>query len=138
MKIKLLDKTLPPPNRGTTHSAGLDLRLSSIKEYKDGVYTLGTGVAVEIPESYFGLLAVRSSTGANGLQLTNSVGVIDSDYRGEVMLKCTFTRRGVDFPAIGDRIAQLLVLPCLFDEVEIVEELDKTLRGEGGYGSTNK
>ena len=136
IKFRLLNKDIISPSRGTEHSAGIDLRLSSIKEYKEGVYTLGLGVAVEIPVGYVGLLAVRSSTGAKGLQLTNSVGIIDADYRGELMVKCTFIHRGVDFPAVGDRIAQLIVTPYLSGGIEIVEELNKTVRGEGGYGST--
>jgi dUTP pyrophosphatase len=125
-----------PPIAGTAHSAGLDLRLAEIKGSEHGVYTLALGVAVEIPENHFGLLAVRSSVGAKGLQMTNSVGIIDSDYRGELMMKCTFTHRGFDFPELGDRVAQLVVLPYVKFEIEIVEELNKTVRGEGGYGST--
>lgn len=128
---------IPAPSRGTPHSAGIDLRLCSIKDYTEGVYTLGTGFAVKMPIGHFGMLAVRSSTGSKGLQLTNSVGIIDQDYRGEIMLKCTFIRRGHDFPEIGDRIAQLIVMPYLIGDIEEVNELDKTKRGDGSYGSTD-
>lgn len=138
MKIKLLNNKIQPPSRGTEQSAGIDLRLSKIKEYKDGVYTLCTGVAVEIPDNHVGLLAVRSSTGSKGLQLTNSVGIIDSDYRGEVMLKCTFKHIGHNFPEIGDRIAQLVVVPCVIDDIEVVEELSNTIRGAGGFGHSGR
>jgi dUTP pyrophosphatase len=138
MKFKLLRDKASMPCIGTEHSAGIDLRLSSIIKSDHGVFTLGLGVAVEIPENHFGMLAVRSSIGAKGLTMTNSVGIIDSDYRGELMMKCTFKHRGYDFPAMGERIAQLIVIPYLKSEIEIVEELNDTVRGVGGYGSTNK
>jgi len=137
IKFKIIDVDIKPPVRATKGSAGIDLRLSSIKMYEKGVYTLGLGVAVEIPDQHFGLLAVRSSTGSKGLQLTNSVGIIDSDYRGELMMKCTFTHRGVDFPEVGDRIAQLIISPCLVDDVMLSYDLGATERGDGSYGSTN-
>lgn len=136
MNFKLI-KDNAMPCIGTEHSAGIDLRLSSIIKSDHGVMTLGLGVAVEIPENHFGMLAVRSSIGAKGLTMTNSVGIIDSDYRGALMMKCTFTHRGYDFPEIGERIAQLIVIPYLKTEIEIVEELTNTARGAGGYGSTN-
>lgn len=136
--FNMIDKALPKPTRATIGSAGIDLRLSSIKEYKNGVYTLGLGCKVIMPEGTFGMLAVRSSTGANGLQLTNSVGIIDQDYQGELMMKCTFTHRGVDFPEIGDRIAQLIVLPYNYGFIAEIDDIGAvTVRGEGGYGSTN-
>ena len=138
IKIKQLNDNIQAPIRGTVHSAGIDLRLSSVKECVAGVYTLGLGVAVEIPINHYGLLAVRSSWGEKGLQLTNGVGVIDSDYRGELMMKCVFNHRGVDFPEIGERIAQLIVQPYLSVGIELVEKLNNTVRGEGGYGSTNR
>lgn len=137
MKFKLLRDNASMPCIGTEHSAGIDLRLSSIIKSDHGVLTLGLGVAVEIPENHFGMLAVRSSIGAKGLTMTNSVGIIDSDYRGELMMKCTFQHRGYDFPEMGERIAQLIVMPYLKTEIEIVEELTETVRGDGGYGSTN-
>jgi dUTP pyrophosphatase len=136
MKFKLIGGGACTPCIGTEHSAGIDLRLSSIIKSDHGVLTLGLGVAVEIPENHFGILAVRSSIGAKGLTMTNSVGIIDSDYRGELMMKCVFTYKGHDFPGIGERIAQLIVIPYLKTEVEIVDELTDTVRGSGGFGST--
>jgi dUTP pyrophosphatase len=138
IKFKQLNDNIKAPVRGTPHSAGIDLRLSSIKECVAGVYTLGLGVAVEIPSQHYGLLAVRSSIGERGLKLTNNVGIIDSDYRGELLMKCTFEHRGVDFPEIGERIAQIIVQPYLSANIEIVNELNDSVRGSGGYGSTNK
>ena len=137
MKVKLIGGGACTPCIGTEHSAGIDLRLSSVIRSDHGVYTLGLGVAVEIPEQHYGLLAVRSSIGAKGLAMTNGVGIIDSDYRGEIMMKCTFTHRGHDFPGIGERIAQLIVMPYLRTEIEIVEELTDTVRSTGCFGSTN-
>lgn len=138
IKFKQLNDNIKAPMRGTALSAGIDLRLSSIKECVAGVYTLGLGVAVEIPTNYYGLLAVRSSIGERGLELTNNVGIIDSDYRGELMMKCTFEHRGRDFPEVGERIAQIIIQPYLSCNIEIVNELNDSVRGSGGYGSTNK
>ena len=137
MKFKLLREGLPPCI-GTEHSAGIDLRLASVVYNDKGIFWLGLGVAVEIPENHFGMLAVRSSIGAKGLTMTNGVGIIDSDYRGELMIKCTFQYRGHDFPEIGERVAQLIIMPYLKTEIEIVTELTDTVRGAGGYGSTNR
>lgn len=138
MKFKLLNNNTGLPCIGTEHSAGIDLRLASIIKSENGVYTLGLGVAVEIPENHFGMLAVRSSVGAKGLKMTNGVGIIDSDYRGQLMMKCTFKHKGFDFPEIGERIAQIIIIPYLSTNIEIVEELTDTVRGVGAYGSTNK
>jgi dUTP pyrophosphatase len=138
MKFKLLRDNVGTPCVGTEHSAGIDLRLSKIITSDHGVFTLGLGVAVEIPEDHLGMLCVRSSTGSKGLCMSNSVGIIDSDYRGELMMKCTFTHRGHDFPEVGERIAQLIIVPYLRTEIEIVDELTDTVRGVGGYGSTNR
>ena len=143
MKFKLLRDNASMPCIGTEDSAGIDLRLSSIIKSDHGVMTLGLGVAVEMPECllpgyiHAGLLMVRSSWGEKGLKLTNKVGLIDFDYRGEIKAKCTFEHRGFDFPEIGERIAQLTVVPMLRPEIEIVDELTNTARGEGGFGSTN-
>lgn len=137
MKIKMLNNSIKHPTRGTEHSAGIDLRLSDIKEYKNKVYTLGLGVAVEIPDNHFGMLAVRSSWGAKGITLTNGVGIIDSDYRGELMMKVLFEYRGVDFPKIGDRIAQIIIMPYYNEELTIEKNLNYTERGSGSYGSTD-
>jgi dUTP pyrophosphatase len=144
MKFKLLKHNVGLPCIGTEHSAGIDLRLAHVKLSDHGVYTLGLGVAVEMPRCllpgyiHAGLLLVRSSWGEKGLSFTNDVGLIDFDYRGELKAKCTFEYRGYDFPEIGERIAQLTIMPMLRPEIEIVEELTNTVRGEGGYGSTNK
>ena len=126
----------PLPTRGTEESAGIDLRLASIQECNHGLYKIGYGVHIEIPFGYRGDLYIRSSTGKQGLAFTNKVGLIDSDYRGELISYVTFNYRGHDFPGIGDRIAQIVVSKYLKGTILEVDELSTTVRGEGGYGST--
>jgi dUTP pyrophosphatase len=100
---------------------------------------LGTGIAVEVPEGYVGLLVVRSSVGKAGVSLANSVGVIDSDYRGEIKLCLIYTAgNGGHYILQGDKVAQLVVIPApIFDLIE-VDALSSTGRGDGGFGSTGK
>lgn len=124
------------PRRGTPGSAGLDLTATwhrTTRYYEE----YGTGIAFEIPEGHVGLLFQRSSVRDRGLSLCNAVGVLDSDYRGEV----TFSFRRFDgelFYKIGERVGQLLVVPiAVLDPVE-VDELSTTQRGTGGHGSTGR
>jgi len=95
-----------------------------------------TGVRVQIPEGYVGLLCIRSSLAKQGAYLLNGIGVIDSDYRGEVrmLMGCT----GSVVITKHDRIGQLVVVPCFTGPAQPVTELDKTERGEGGFGSTGR
>ena len=98
-----------------------------------------TGLAVAIPDGYVGILAVRSSMGIkHGLTLANAIGIIDSDYRGPlgVGLLNTTDRPYEIQPC--DRIAQLMIVPVVCPELEMVEELSETVRGEGGFGSTGR
>jgi dUTP pyrophosphatase len=98
---------------------------------------VGTGIAVEIPEGYVGLVFIRSGLSKAGVGLTNSVGVIDSDYRGEIKLSMTYVAgNGGHYIRARDRVAQLVVIPApTFDLVE-VDALSNTERGSGGFGST--
>ena len=131
------------PTRATEGSAGYDL--TAYFEDPDDfelitnneAITARTGVSVAIPTGYVGLVHVRSSLGAKGLMLANGTGVIDSDYRGEILLKLTAR----NYPVVidhGDRIAQLVIVPILTPELEQVETLDTTERGTGGFGSTGR
>lgn len=100
-----------------------------------------TGISVEIPKGYVGLLFPRSSVSAKPLSLANSVGVLDQDYRGEIIFKFRFTGNSniqweKNAYKVGERIGQLLVLPSPQVELEEVDELEETKRGKGGYGST--
>jgi dUTP pyrophosphatase len=135
IKFRRLD-TAVIPTRANPGDAGLDLTATSVS-FDEGKYTYGTGLAVEIPEGYVGLLFPRSSINTTGLHLANSVGVIDSGYRGEI--KAVFySHSSVESYQIGDRVAQLVILPCPQFEVEEVEELPDSVRGAQGFGSSGK
>ncbi len=100
---------------------------------------IGTGIAVEIPVGYVGILSIRSSIGAKlGVSMANCIGIIDSDYRGEVKV-CIENHSGrAAIIHSGERIAQLTIVPVLTPEIQIVDELSDTTRGTGGFGSTGK
>lgn len=135
--VERVDNTIhtPIPHRGTLYSAGLDLYLATVGSCRNGVYTLGTNFKMKIPEGQYGEVTVRSSWGIKGLQLANQVGIIDSDYRGEILLKATFEHRGTDFPEVGTRIAQIVIQEYKFHNV-ILGVVGDTDRGTGGFGST--
>lgn len=140
MRFKKLTTTAITPTRGTPGAAGLDLYADEDAFIVDYSSTMvRTGIAVEIPEGYVGLVFLRSSMGKAGVSMTNSVGVVDSDYRGELKLCLTYAiGNGGHFIKQGDRIAQLVVLPApLYDPIE-VDELSETQRGTGGFGSTGR
>jgi dUTP pyrophosphatase len=143
VRIKKLNEKAVLPKYATDGSAGMDLTATSEKIVIDGGNTYveyGTSLAFEIPKGFVALLFPRSSISSNTtLSLSNSVGVLDSDYRGEV----TFRFRNLSFGAgkkykIGDRIGQILVIPYPSIEFEEVSELNDTDRGSGGYGSSGK
>ena len=140
VKFKKLNPNAIVPSYSKPGDAGLDLTATS-KDYlnntKYGFTEYGTGLAVEIPEGYVGLLFPRSSISNTGLILANSVGVIDSGYRGEIKFRFKYIPDTADYD-IGDRIGQLIILPYPSIETEEVEELNSTERGEGGFGSSGK
>jgi dUTP pyrophosphatase len=98
--------------------------------------TYDTGIAIEIPQGYVGLLFPRSSVSKTVLTLSNSVGVIDSGYRGSIMFKFRYPEEGPVYE-VGDRVGQIIIMPYPQISFEEVEELSETERGEGGFGSTN-
>ncbi len=142
VKIKKLNKDAVIPKYATQNDAGLDLVATSIILETSTQITYGLGVALEIPEGFVGLVFPRSSIRNTDLTLNNSVGVIDSGYRGE--LQATFNKKGVNkidgghIYMVGDRVAQIIIIPYPPIEFEEVEELNNTERGEGGFGSTGK
>lgn len=160
VKIKKLHSVAVIPQYAKPGDAGLDLTAISKKYDNHGNVMYGTGLAVEIPEGYVGLLFPRSSITKHDLTLTNSVGVIDSGYRGEIFVKFKpalcytslsndtdyFENISVPDPVtmdhneynMGDKIAQLIIMPYPKVTFEEVEELSTTERGEGGFGSTGK
>ena len=101
------------------------------------IYTIDTGVRVAIPKGYVGLLQVRSSMGAKGMVISSGTGVIDSDYRGNLLAK-VWVRNRIEFKQF-DRILQLVIVPVLTPLLEFDDNFDTTdtVRGIGGYGSTN-
>lgn len=136
IKIKKLDENAQLPYKATGAAAGYDL-FSVRYSFEEHTVTYHTGIAVEIPEGYAGFLFPRSSVYKTGMSLANSVGVIDSDYRGELMLKYYVN----DWETIyekGERCGQIVILPIPQYEFSLVEELSATGRGAGGFGSTGK
>lgn len=130
------------PSYGTEHSAGLDLHCKTDNDIvikpKETV-KIHTGLKVEIPEGYFGAVYPRSSTGVKKqLMLANTIGVIDSDYRGELMI--FFYNYGDNEQVIknGDRLAQLIIQPYLKCQIVESDNLSDSQRGEGGFGSTGR
>jgi dUTP pyrophosphatase len=167
VKIKKLHPLAVIPTYATEDSAGMDLTVVSweFDEYGNKVYH--TGLAFEIPKGYAGFIFPRSSNAKKHLWLTNSVGIIDADYRGEVTLKfkasvrmmssfwsrikifmkkplngkddCNITNLwdGNDYQ-IGDKCGQIVIMPFPKIEFKEVDELSETCRGAGAYGSTGK
>lgn len=137
--IKKLHPNAVVPKYAKPGDAGLDLTAASLVENTSFQVTYGTGLALEIPLGYVGLIFPRSSVRNYELTLSNCVGVIDSGYRGEIRL--TFDKLG-GFPSkkydVGDRIGQLIIMP--YPSIELVEldELSTTERGENGFGSSGK
>lgn len=123
---------------GTDGSAGYDLKINIDVVIPVGQTQLvGTGISVEIPKGFFGLVVPRSSTGKKGLILTNTVGIIDSDYRGEILCNIQNVGKGTYLGYTGDRLFQLVLIPCITPKVIYVNEFStKTDRGDGGFGST--
>lgn len=140
IKIKKLDERATIPTRGSVFSAGCDLYavIDGELEIKPAATVLvHTGLAVEIPEGYAGLIYARSGLASKrGLAPANKVGVIDADYRGEVMVALHNHSDSVQTISQGERIAQLVVTPFLKVDFEEVDELSDTVRGAGGFGST--
>lgn len=135
VKIKKLHEDAVVPSYGKPGDAGMDLVAVSQGQSHD-IITYKTGLSVEIPEGYVGLLFSRSSVYKTDLVLANSVGVIDSGYRGEIMLKYKVIGDLFNVYNVGDRVGQLIIMPYPQIEFGEVEELSDTERGEGGFGST--
>lgn len=135
VNIKRLRDTALLPKYSKEGDAGLDLYANSL-EFNTGMITIGTGLAIEIPEGYVGLLFPRSSVSNTSNRLANSVGVIDSNYRGEVKIKFDSIDNMRPSYNIGDRVAQLIILPYPTIELKEVDKLSLTNRGEDGFGSS--
>lgn len=135
---KLVENAVKPKFAHKT-DAGADLVATSIDWRGDRQIVYGTGIAVDIPEGMVGLIFPRSSVRDKNLVMANSVGVIDSGYLGEVMVTFNITEDDLDFVSkyhVGDRIAQLVIVPVPIIQFEEVDDLGESIRGTKGHGST--
>jgi dUTP pyrophosphatase len=140
VRFKKLSENAVVPSYGTAYSAGADL-YSAMQEdviiAPETTKFIKTGIAIEIPEGLVGLIYARSGMACKkGLAPANKVGVIDSDYRGEIIVALYNHSDSSVTVASGDRIAQLVLTPYIKADFEEADELDDTVRGDGGFGST--
>ena len=142
MKIKILklDQRAKMPTLGSPSAAGADIYALEGFTVKVGETVLAkTGLAAEIPEGYVGLMCARSGIALKrGLAPANKVGIVDSDYRGELMVAIHNHSNTDQSIEAGERMAQLVIVPYLRAEYELADTLSETSRGEGGFGSTGK
>ena len=142
INIKKLTETAILPERGSAYAAGYDLFADvaenmEIKPHETKM--IGTGLAMEIPEGYFGGIFARSGLASKeALRPANCVGVVDADYRGEVKVALHNDGDVVRTITPGQKVAQLVIVPFLSVEFNEVEMLNETVRGVGGFGSTGK
>ena len=134
VRIKRLHPDAVVPTYAKAGDAGMDLTAVEAERAWD-IVTYKTGLAVEIPEGHVGLLFPRSSVYKTSMTLSNCVGVIDSGYRGEIMLKFRSDISNKCYQ-VGDRVGQLIIMPYPQVQFEEVDDLSSTDRGSGGYGST--
>ena len=142
IQLKKLKENALLPTRGSEHAAGYDLYACLEEDVliaPGQTVKIGTGLAVAVPEGFFGAVFARSGLASKeGLRPANCVGVCDSDYRGEYII-ALHTDSGMERTVRhGDRIAQLVILPFLPAEFEECDSLPETARGAGGFGSTGK
>jgi len=138
VKFKKLHPNAKTPHYSLEGDACLDLYAAWQKIDDLGNRVYGTGIAMEIPKDHVGLLFPRSSISKTSLSLRNSVGVIDSNYRGEIMLKFLDLEEMNDLSWYlpGNKIGQIMIIERPQIELEEVEDLSDSVRGEGGFGST--
>lgn len=140
INIKLLNENAKVPTRGSEYAAGYDLYAATdydIEIAPHSTVKIGTGISVELPNGTFGAIFARSGLATKkGLRPANCVGVCDSDYRGEYIVPMHNDTDEVMTIASGERIAQLIIMPFVGIEFNIVDELTETKRGDGGFGST--
>lgn len=142
IEIKKLKENATVPTRGSEYAAGYDLYACIDKPVTiapGSTEKIGTGLAVAVPNGYFGAIFARSGLALKqGLRPANCVGVADSDYRGEYIVALHNDSDKEQVINSGDRIAQLVIMPFLSAEFELTDELTDTARGAGGFGSTGK
>ena len=142
INLKKLNDRAVIPTYGSPYSAGADLYAAEeapITLAPGETYLFHTGISVEIPEGYVGLVYARSGLATKrGLAPANKVGVIDADYRGEIMVSLHNHSSIPQTVDTGERIAQLVIAPFICAEFQEVSELSDTVRGAGGFGSTGE
>lgn len=142
VNIKKLDENAIIPKYGSEFAAGADLYACISEKIiinPGETYLVPTGISIEIPEGYAGLIYARSGLASKkGLAPANKVGVVDADYRGQVFVALFNHSKDPQEIENGERIAQLVIAPFLKADFNEVEELSDTVRGEGGFGSTGK
>ena len=142
INVKLLRSGAHMPTYGSAEAAGADLYAcleAPVTIFPGETAWIGTGIALEVPKGCAGLVYARSSMGAKrGLAPANKVGVIDSDYRGEIRVVLLNHGKEPQTVEHGERVAQFVITPVLTPAYEEAEELSNTSRGTGGFGSTGK
>ena len=146
LKIKALSpkigRDIPLPYYATDGAAAMDLHAcvdEAVVIAPGERVLIPTGLAVAVPTGHVGIVAVRSSMGIKkGIMLANGIGVIDSDYRGPLGVGLVNATSAPYTVCPGDRVAQLMILPVVRPQPELVDELDETERGQGGFGSTGR
>ena len=140
LKIKKLKDGAVIPKRATEESAGLDLFAlleNPVTINPHEIVKIPTGIAIELEKGYAGLIYPRSGLSTkHGISLANCVGVVDSDYRGEVLVAVINHSETPFTINTGERIAQLVISPVILPEIEVTDNLNDTERGVGGFGST--
>lgn len=143
MNVKFLNEYAKVPTRGSAYAAGYDLYAAIDKPiiiFPGDTVSVTTGLAMEIPENYFGAIFARSGLATKrGLRPANCVGVVDADYRGEVIVAIHNDSDKIQQIEPGERIAQMVFLPYQsVGNFKVVDELNDTTRGAGGFGSTGR
>jgi dUTP pyrophosphatase len=140
LKVKRLTDTAKLPTYAHDGDACFDLYADDVNEICGGtVFTCDTGLSVEVPQGYAMMIYSRSGHGfKNNMRLANCVGVLDSGYRGPIMIKLTCDRQIQYVPKVGDRIAQAMLIPVPTVTFEEVTELGDSERGKGGFGSSGR
>ena len=142
VKIKKIDESAVVPSYGSDFAAGADLYAVAnepIEILPHETAMIHTGLCIEVPEGYAGLVYARSGIASKrGLAPANKVGVIDADYRGEIMVALHNHSNTAQTIESGERIAQLVITPFLRADFCVADELSDTVRGEGGFGSTGR
>jgi len=140
IKIKSVRDDPKLPLRATSGSAGFDIHAylpgGSTPLKPNSMLTIPTGWSMEIPQGYFGMIAPRSGLGKKGIILANTVGIIDSDYRGEISVVLKNMSQSTIILEDGMRIAQLMLMQHASPELVVTTDLEETVRGDGGFGST--